>query len=68
MQAVPGEGTSWGEVSKQEASEMGKWGHREGCRILEGHKDSQNKGQPMRVRCLGQGHTAESGGLPAGTS
>ena len=37
MQAVPGEGTSWGEVSKQEASElMGKWGHREGLQDLGG--------------------------------
>ena len=36
MQAVPGEGTSWGEVRKQEASEMGMWGHREGLQDFGG--------------------------------
>lgn len=46
MQAVPGEGTSWGEVSKQEASEMGEVGPERGCRIWRGIRILKTRDSP----------------------
>lgn len=50
---------------------MGKGGHRKGLQEFGGGGRgvrARKTGQPVRIRCLGQGRTAESGDLPVGTA
>ena len=72
MRAVPGEGPSWHDMGKQEASGTdGERGPQKGVvGVLGGGQGirARKTGQPARIRCLGQGCTAESSDLPAGTA
>lgn len=70
MRAVPGEGASWRDMGKQEASGTdGERGPQKGAAGVGGRGVRARKtGQPVRIRCLGQGRTTDSSDLPVGTA